>query len=436
MPMVQGRRERSVAFREVDVGREVSRVFVLGAGASCSYTESPTGLRPPLAKEIIRTFQKLDISENRLVLVGNILNYVRDTRGIPPEDFGSWDEDLETFFSDVDEEVNDISQRLLRGNHLTDTDRYRFGQSTGAYSQLIFLFASILNEIQNGPVSIPHMLLAADLVDTDAIITFNWDTLMDRALYAAQKWSPSSGYSIRPEAVFDDGWKAPDESRAPGRGPLYVKLHGSTNWLAPFHGRNYATGQQHVMSRYGMDKLYVFLKASKAYDTYEGRYWGPYDPVSYCYYPPSLPLVRDDLDPGHVGIRLVVAPDLDVHGKVVTGEEGVFSMPLIVPPIRNKQYARYGRLFKTLWGLAGKCLAECSELYVVGYSFPRTDVATRKSFLDALSRNAGLERVVIIDPFPEGVAEVFLREFRVAGSLLEIRKEGFGVESFRSGGHL
>jgi hypothetical protein len=79
------------------------KVVVLGAGASASYSDSPTGLRPPLAREIIPAFQQLEISGNRLVLIGHIINYVRDTRGVDPIDFNSWNEDLEIFMTEIDE---------------------------------------------------------------------------------------------------------------------------------------------------------------------------------------------------------------------------------------------------------------------------------------------------------------------------------------------
>ena len=222
--------------------RKISRVIVLGAGASCSYCESPTGLRPPLAREIIPTFHKLDISTNRYVLVGHIINYVRDTRGIFPHEFASWGEDLETFFSEIDEEIAKYAERIKGKEKLDSKTFYKYSLAVGAYNQLIFLFASIFNEIQNGPISIPYMLLASELNQNDVVITFNWDTLFDRALAASDKWSPSNGYCIRPEAVFDDEWKSPDDLDDVDNGPLYIKLHGSTNWLSPYHSINLSSG--------------------------------------------------------------------------------------------------------------------------------------------------------------------------------------------------
>ena len=112
--------------------RDINRAIVIGAGASCSYSESPTGMRPPLAREIIQTYNKLSISENRYVLVGFLVNYVRDKRGVQPSEFGSWDEDLETFFSELDEEVAIYSQKLMERGSLTEKEYYHFIVSLNA----------------------------------------------------------------------------------------------------------------------------------------------------------------------------------------------------------------------------------------------------------------------------------------------------------------
>lgn len=414
--------------------KEIRRAIVLGAGASCSYRESPSGLRPPLAREIIPAYTNLPISENRFVLVGQLINYVRDTRGVDPSDFGTWAEDVELFFSEIDERICLVAGKILHGGKLSKDEFYSYQSLIGAYNQLIFLFASIFNEIQNGPISIPYYMLCQELQPNDAVLTFNWDTLLDRALWTTGKWSPSNGYLLSPEAIYDDGWKSPDTFPAPDSGPLYLKLHGSTNWLTAYHhpGVHHSTREKTTLSRYAMDKLYVFLSATREYPTYEGRYWGPYQPFSYCYYPPNIPAPRDDTLPGHVGVRFVVAPDLPEHAKHVIGETDVFSMPLIVPPVKNKQYQRYGNLFSALWGAAEQALSACSVLYLIGYSFPETDVATRDLFRIALGGNVALKKVVIVNPMPDRIEALLTNEFGLNSSIIEVRRQRFEVPFDRS----
>lgn len=383
----------------------ILRVIVLGAGASCSYSESPTGLRPPLARELISTYKKLDISENIFVLIGNIINYVRDTRGILPVDFLYWNEDLEKFFSEVDEQVTDMAKKLQNSERLTTKEKRKYWLAAGAYNQLIFLLASIFNEIQNGPLSKTYNLLADELDSNDVIITFNWDTLFERVLYSKKLWSPYNGYQIKPDSIFDNIWKKPEEFKYECDGISYLKLHGSTNWLTPFHSVNFSTGREFNMNKYLSDKLFVFLRSNISYKTYKNRYWGPYAPFSYCYYPPNLPSTNEN-----------VLKDV---------EEGIYSMPLIVPPVRNKQYKRFGQIFSTLWNLAEKSIEKCKQLYIIGYSFPKTDIVAREMFKNALNKNISLEKIIIINPHPKDIKNRFLGEFNVKTSKLEIRQREF-----------
>jgi hypothetical protein len=400
------------------------RAIVLGAGASCSYVDSPTGQSPPLANQIIPTYFMLNISENRFVRVGDIVNYVRNTRGIKPEEFPTWKDDIERFLTDIDEEINALSPKLNRINR-NGSEFLKITFLQKVYNQLIFLFASVFNEIQNGPVSIPYALLANELGENDTCITFNWDTLLDRALESTGKWSPVNGYAIQPEGIFDDGWKSSETIISRTGGPQYLKLHGSTNWLTPYKFVDLSTGERRTLSEYAIDKLYVFLKATKPYKTYENRYWGPYEPYSYCYYPPDLPCQRDDVPHDHVGVSFVVAPDITEHAKVVIYDKNVYSMPLIVSPVRDKQYQRYGNIYLSLWEKASQVLSECEELYIIGYSFPHTDQMSRDLFRTSLRLNKYMKKIVIWNPHPEPLRDLFINDFGIENKLLYIREERF-----------
>lgn len=397
------------------------KVVILGAGASCSYRESPTGERPPLAKEIIPTFHKLSISENRYVLVGAIINYVRDMRGINPIEFASWSEDIEAVFSEIDETVTASALELQRGNRNPSVIE-KFSRSMMAYNQLVFLFSSILNEIQNGPVSIPYALLANELGSEDCIVTFNWDTLMDRALNASGKWSPSKGYCLKSESIYDDGWFNPDKFPCVNGCPQYIKLHGSTNWLVPLHGIALSSGNPYSLNDDMLDKLYVFLKATRPYQTYKDRYWGSYEPFSYCYYPPNLPGYNKASKKGYKIIR--IAPASDINEAEAVEDSNIYSIPLIIPPIRNKQYGRYGKIFSELWTRAEKAISECQKLYVVGYSFPNTDLSVKEMFKRALTL-ADIDQIIIINPSPERARDIFVNEFGNDPSKVTIIQDRF-----------
>ncbi|HEV7394794.1 MAG TPA: hypothetical protein VGO08_24370, partial [Burkholderiales bacterium] len=97
-----------------------------------------------------------------------------------------------------------------------------------AYTQTLFVFAHILNEICNGPESTDYRDLVGRAAADARYITFNWDTLLDRVLGSEFGWSPDSGYDVQFESVMDDGWRA---TRSKPKFARLLKLHGSTNWI-------------------------------------------------------------------------------------------------------------------------------------------------------------------------------------------------------------
>jgi hypothetical protein len=248
---------------------------------------------------------------------------------------------------------------------------------------------------------------------------------LDRALVSAGKWSPINGYEIRPESIFDDGWLSVDSFASTRGGPKYLKLHGSTNWLAPYSFVDVSTGKSRTLSGYAIEILYIFLRATKPYKTYENRYWGQYVPYSYCYYPPNLPAQRDDVPTGYTGVRIVIAPDLGERVEPVIDDKNVYSMPLLIPPIRDKQYLSYGNIISSLWTKAKNALSECEELYIIGYSFPPTDQVSRILFESALKHNKSIKKIVIWNPKPDPIKELFIDIFGLDSRLIFVKREQF-----------
>ena len=149
-------------------------VYLLGAGASKSYEESKTGEKLPLANDFFKTFNNLEISTNGWVLIGDIINYVKENRGVSVIDFSSYNEDIEALHSE-------IQNRYLDAIDKDDfVNIVHYGK---AFNQLVFLFSSVINEVQNGIESEFHKNLVLNLKSNDSIITFNWDTLIDKSLH-------------------------------------------------------------------------------------------------------------------------------------------------------------------------------------------------------------------------------------------------------------
>jgi len=105
--------------------------YLFGAGASKSYSESPTKQKMPLANEFFKIFNKLKISENPWVLIGKTVNYVRENYGISPFEFGGFNDDIER--------LNSIVYEKFR-HKLLDGDVEKAMLLNGIHNELTFIF--------------------------------------------------------------------------------------------------------------------------------------------------------------------------------------------------------------------------------------------------------------------------------------------------------
>ena len=369
------------------------RSFIFGAGASHSYHQSPTGVRPPLAKGFFEGYHQLDIACDRYVLTGNIVNYVRETRGVHPVEFGNWNENIENFLTEIDEQVGTKEKALDLG--LDKRILY-----SKAYDEMVFLFASVLNEIQNGPLCASYSSLVSRLDPGDVLITFNWDALLDRVLWESGHWNPADGYGVSFEKFFDNGWK--DYSVGVQSRHRLLKPHGSTNWLMPYRFLDLRDGTRRFRSpgvNASQRPLFCFVKSDGPYETYLKRTKTGYAPFSYYYYPPDIPIAKPPRT-GYTQVSIVSAFDLPEHGKITVGGHPFLSMPLIIPPVRCKEYGLLGNALDPVWRQAEEALAACDHLTVIGYSFPLTDQQTWDLFRQASDRRGQPLPTTVVDPCP------------------------------------
>ena len=133
-------------------------VIILGAGASKAYNDSPTGQKMPIANDFFKTFHNLDIASNSWVLIGFIINYFAKYRKKEFLDFLNFNEDIEVLHSEVKNKLID-SLMSSNTNYFNKEEMMDNMLHYKAYLEIIFLFTSVINEIQNGPVSKPHLNL-------------------------------------------------------------------------------------------------------------------------------------------------------------------------------------------------------------------------------------------------------------------------------------
>jgi len=107
---------------------------------------------------------------------------------------------------------------------------------------MVFLFANVVNEAQDGSSYSAYSELLKLCGPNDTFINFNWDTLLDKALVTTGAWTPNDGYGINFCACFDGKWKEAVDSSSPIESSWrLLKLHGSTSWLVPYIGIHFQT---------------------------------------------------------------------------------------------------------------------------------------------------------------------------------------------------
>ena len=274
--------------------------------------------------------------------------------------------------------------------------------------------------MQNGAESKFHKNLVLNLEDEDSIITFNWDTLIDKSLRYNTSWSLKNGYYITPKLIHTGGWIEGENGNSKN---LLLKLHGSSNWISSYIHYNIQTKAIEFRHAGAKNIFYAYESTEKPYSCYDGRYMEGYEDFSMGYYPPNIPSkkYKHEIPEGHVGIRMFQRNGINPKGK--SSSDGIESMPVIIPPVKNKSYDFYGDLFPSLWKKAEDVLSKAETIYVLGYSFPVTDIPSSDLFKSAFSRRKNIPNVVIVNPNPREIVHKFKLEFGIPEEKLLVHSE-------------
>lgn len=391
--------------------------IILGSGASKAYSDSPTNVSMPLATDFFKTLNKLSVKDNGWVLVGKLLEYLRHYHNIGPIDFIEYENDIEQLHSEIQDRL------IAAGKSDNFEDRLR---CSGAYNELIFIFCAVLNEIQNGEASRFHLNLVDAVKSEDVFITFNWDTLLDRALNIKDRWSTDTGYHVTPKAIYRDEWQRPAVSM--DKGNLLLKLHGSTNWLTSYIIYDLRSNTMEFIHDSSPETFYVYESNTQSYPCYDGRYMDGYQDFSMGYYPPNLPEKGKSVEEGH--LLASFTPRTPFTPKGDSSKDALVSMPVIIPPVQSKSYEFFGELFRTLWTKAEETLTACDRIVLLGYSFPVTDYQSNDLFLRAFMKRKSIPEVIIVNPYPEQIKNKFLDQFGIPPHKLKVYKEYLDSEYY------
>lgn len=195
--------------------------------------------------------------------------------------------------------------------------------------------------------------------DTDTIITFNWDTLIDRVLKNTGKWHPAWGYGKTVRSIFNSSDRNMS-AKLPKKHPILFKLHGSINWQA--EGDRYSIITSTIKESY-YDKVVMM--------------------------PPKM-LKRE------------------IWGDEPTEEK--------TDPLRGNWAVSAKALYKKMWNEAEEHLSRSKKIVFIGYSFPAADTSVwgllRRAFAEAKIKKKQPE-IIIVDPNAKEIAEKLKKSFQI-----------------------
>ncbi|MDO8433937.1 MAG: SIR2 family protein [Candidatus Binatus sp.] len=188
----------------------------------------------------------------------------------------------------------------------------------------------------------------------DTIITFNYDNLIEQSL---QELDLPFHYGLPIEAISFDQSAARIKNSYANAGVALLKLHGSVNWIALLPEQQERLGRRVLLAQLQVDEG----KAVKPNRRLSGK-------------------------PGYMRLSLCENYDA-VRARGVS--------PFLVPPTWHKMFVGF---FAGVWDAAVAALKTATNLVILGYSVPPTDVHFRYLLAAGLQDNISLRKVFFVNP--------------------------------------
>jgi hypothetical protein len=237
--------------------------------------------------------------------------------------------------------LTDLQERieaLVRKSDISDSERIEKHILLQLPRTAEYMVCCYFNAIRFQPAELYDKFASEVLNPGDAIITFNYDVALDRALKRSGKWTIRDGYGFEIERL------ALEHSVC-----MLLKLHGSTNWRGELFGGMEGFGQWNGPS----------LGERPVVDRAELEYLG-YDGMS----------------------------DERCHNGRVRIES-------LIMPTANKRFYKQTSLglewlefWDSLWRQAEYALRMSDEIYIVGYSLPEYDTRARGLLVKGIQADA------------------------------------------------
>jgi hypothetical protein len=313
-------------------------LYIIGAGCSKNYSQAThqiKGLESPLNRDFFKMAYRV-IENTGMKSDSLFMEEVRNLIVKITPLYGSHEKDT-SFFKNQSLNLEDVMTLLDIDSKLflpfTDPQT-RLTESSELHA-LKELLVRTLDYALKGPPCRKHALLAEKMQQGDVVLSFNYDLLMDNALYSLGKMT-DYGYHMNFFKVSNDGqWIRTSESFSE---ITLLKLHGSLNWIR--------------CGFCGALLLYRFQKQTLI---------------------------------GAQGFRCPRC-----------SSEEPYARRMIIPPVQSKDYGDRDVAF--LWILADQLLKEFSRIICIGYSFPPSDFDMISLMRRFRARQDHVQEVIFVSP--------------------------------------
>jgi hypothetical protein len=353
-------------------------VYVFGAGINRVISDWD-GLVPPLSTDFFQQAlrHRRIGDEHYKKKLKPVFEYIAKYWKLTPKELESEPFDIEACFTLLELQAQEA---------LSKNDRDAFIPMAETNYRLTVMLAEYLSGFEHFIHSSDSFRLLGKIIHDEkpAVLTFNYDTLLESAIESA------SGVNVKIPPSFLG--RSPESNDIPDDELAYSHM----NWNRPLgYGVKFDEVQLH---RAG---TYAFAAGERFYS----------NPSNKLYYPPLLKL--------HGSINWFIYSEASKYpfvdnaiveqkkGKTLLFESswwfnqppdlyGIIIEPIIITPVVHKQI-EHAPIIPTIWQKAAEELASCKRLIVGGYSFPPADFHTRRLFLEAFFDHSP-EEIAIINP--------------------------------------
>lgn len=354
-------------------------VYLLGAGINRCVRDWH-GLQPPLATDLFQQALKHPriASDYYRKKITSLFEYIQRFWKLSAEKLENTPFDLEACYTLIQLQASEA-------NLQEDMDKVR--SLWEIEYRLTALLAEYLTEFEAQILRSEVFRTFGQIIfkDSPAVLTFNYDTLLEYAIETASGMNPDLPVSMSRMDTWETS-DVPDEELPISRNKWNRQLAYGVEFDEvildrpgiPLHisGERFYSHLDNTLYNPPLLKLHGSLN----WFVYTGHRWSE--------------SFEDEERENKAG-KTALLKGYIWHNNQILENSGEIILPIIITPVLNKDFNQ--PIFRKIWKRAYEELSTSKRLIVGGYSFPPTDFSARRLFLEAFSDHS-LEEIVVINP--------------------------------------